>query len=150
MHDLERPTALSATFLANKGRDPKKNKMINYLDLSFYKPRNGSDGADAVYGSAMMTMAKRRTLPSWALFCFKDVTSGASSDYVPEVCAFVAKDAMLLHPIKVDGGWEGMLIALESASEQKRTFVADNGEEYELFVPLVHTKAIAEEGVVLS
>ena len=43
-----------------------------------------------------------------------------------------------------------MLIALESASEQKRTFVADNGEEYELFVPLVHTKAIAEEGVVLS
>ena len=151
MHDLERPTAMISSILANQNRDPKKSgKPLNFLDFSFYKPRHGENSANYVYGSAMLKMAKERRLPAWALFCFKEVVSSASQSYKPEVCALVAEDAMLLHPVKTPEGWEGMLIAVESASDKVRMFTDDKGRKHTLTVPHVHTKAICEEGVVLS
>lgn len=140
-----------SSILANQNRDPKKSgKPLTFLDFSFYKPRDGENSANYVYGSAMLKMAKERRLPPWALFCFKEVTQSASQSYKPEVCALVAEDALLLHPVKTSDGWEGMLIAVESASEKTRLFTDDNGRKYTLRVPYIHTKAICEEGVVLS
>jgi len=142
--------AMVSALLANQNRDPKKNKKPpGWEDFSFYKPRLGGNSANYVYGSAMLEMAKRRTLPSWALFCFKEVTETASSAYTPTMCAFVAEDAMLLHPVRKGEGWEGMLIAMESASEQPRVFVDDDGNRHHLHVPYIHTKAVAQEDVVL-
>lgn len=150
LHDNERPTAMVSALLANQNRDPKKTKKpYNWEDYSFYRAKQGGQTANYVYGSAMLEMAKRRTLPPWALFCFKEVTESASRDYVPQNCALVAQDAMLLHPVRSGNGWEGMLIALESASEQQRCFTADDGTKIRLTVPHVHTKAIAEEDVIL-
>lgn len=150
LHDNERPVAMVSAILANQNRDPKRTKKpYSWEDYSFYRPYQGKDVANYVYGSAMMQMAKHGKLPPWALFCFREITSSASSTYIPENCAFVAEDAMLLHPIKVGDGWEGLLIALESASNKDRCFVADDGTEVRLRVPHIHTKAIAEEGVVL-
>ena len=140
-----------SALLANANRDPKKNKKPpTWEDFSFYKPRNGGNTANYVYGSAMLEMAKKGKLPSWALFCFKEVTETASSAYTPAMCAFVADDAMLIHPTRVGDGWEGMLIAMESASEQQRVFVDDSGAKHTLRAPHVHTKVVCEEGVVLN
>lgn len=151
LHDSERPTAMVSSILANQNRDPKKSKKApSWEDFSFYRPRNGTSSVSYVYGSAMLEMAKKRQLPSWALFCFKEVTATASAAYTPSLCAFVAEDAMLLHPVKVGNGWEGMLIALESASEQQRTFVDDEGTKLVLRVPHVHTKVICQEDVILN
>jgi len=151
MHDQERPTAMVSALLANSQRDPKKNKKPpTWEDFSFYKPRNGGSTANYVYGSAMLEMAKKRRLPGWALFCFKEVVETASAAYVPAMCAFVAEDAMLLHPVRAGEGWEGMLIATESASEQERVFVDDSGAKHVLRVPHVHTKVICQEDVILS
>ena len=140
-----------SSLLANQNRDPKRAaKAYTFEDFSMYKPRDGGDRADYVYGSAMLKMAKLRRLPAWALFCFKEVTASANPEYDPDVCAFIAEDAMLLHPVRVGDSYEGMLIALESASERVRVFVDDEGNEITLTVPHVHTKAIAEENVILS
>ena len=149
MHDFERPTALVASILVNQNLDPKKNKPKSYEDMCFYRPADSSSRANSAYASAMLLMATRRKLPNWALFCFKEVTASADPTYTPKICGFVAKDALLLHPVQNGNGWDGMLIAMESASDQLRTFVADDGTEVELRVPHVHTKIIAEEGVTL-
>jgi hypothetical protein len=114
MHDQERPTAMVSALLANS-------------QLSFYKPRNGGSTANYVYGSAMLEMAKKRRLPGWALFCFKEVVETASAAYVPAMCAFVAE-----------------------ASEQERVFVDDSGAKHVLRVPHVHTKVICQEDVILN
>lgn len=151
LHDMERPIAMNTALQANSQRDPKKQKKAyTYEDFSFYKPMDMGSNADYVYGSAMIEMAKRGRLPAWALFCFKEVTANASPGYKPATCAFIAEDAMLLHPNRVGDGWEGMLIACESASEKTRKFVDDHGTEYWLTVPHIHTKYIAEEDIVLS
>jgi hypothetical protein len=140
-----------SSILANQNRDPKKSKKApGWEDFSFYRPRDGATTANYVYGSAMLEMAKKGRLPSWALFCFREVTETASAAYKPAMCAFVAEDAMLLHPVKVGNGWEGMLIAQESASEQQRTFVDDGGQKYVLHVPHVHTKVVCQEDVTLN
>lgn len=150
LHDLERPVAMVSSILANNNRDPKKNKKgFSYEDFSFYRPTDGGDVADYVYGSAMLEMAKKGRLPAWAMFCYKEVTSAAQPDYVPENCALVSEDAILLHPEKTQTGWSGMLIAAESASDQVRLFTADDGTVFKLAVPHIHTKYVAEENVVL-
>jgi len=151
LHDSERPIAMVSSILANKDRDPKKNrKGYSYEDFSFYKPAGGINGPEDYFGSAMVSLAKQRKLPPWALFCFKEVTSGADLNYTPENCAFIAKDAMLLHPTRSGNGWTGLLIAQESASLQARVFTDDHGNKYTLSVPHIHTKVVCEEGVVLN
>ena len=149
LHDLERPIALNSSLFANSSRDQKRGKPFGYLDMSFYKPSDQDGVVDYYYGSAMMRLAKQRKLPGWALFCFKEVTANASADYIPETCALIAEDAMLLHPVQRGGSWEGMLIAQESASGSRRTFVSENGLIVSLVVPDVHTKVVCEEGVTL-
>ena len=88
-------------------------------------------------------------MPTWALFCFNGLVAGADKSYEPETCAFIAEDAMLLHPMSTSEGWLGLLIAQESASGERRTFMDDHGQSFELTVPNIYTKVIAEEGVTL-
>ena len=65
--------------------------------------------------------------------------------------ALIAEDALLLHPQKVGpNSYEGLLIALESASEKARVFSDGEGQAVTLTLPYVKTKMIAEEDVVLS
>ena len=149
LFDYERPIAQLTSLTANGMRDPKKQKPYRYEDFSFYMPREAQDLPDGAYGAAMLTLVKRGKLPPWALFCFKQLTATASDDYEPAICALQSEDAILLHPRRTEMGYEGLLIAQESASSQRRVFVDDNGLEVVLTVPHVHTKVIAEEDVTL-
>ena len=75
----------------------------------------------------------------------------ADPSYEPIEAAFIAEDAILVHPNKVGpNSYEGLLIAMESASEQTRNFRDSKGEVITLTLPHVGTKFIAEESVILS
>ena len=151
LHDYERPIALNTTVIASQNRDPKKGKMPTYTDFSFYKPVEDGDRPDYVYGSAYMSLVKSKRLPPWALFCFKDLSASANAGYEPEEAGLVCDDAILLHPRQVgSNSYEGLLIAMESASEQRRDFVDSKGQVISLTLPYVGTKFIAEEDVILS
>lgn len=151
LHDSERPISMISSILANQHRDPKKSKkQPSYIDFCFYKPRTDEDSASYVYGSAYMKLIKDNKMPGWALFCFKDLSKVENKAYTPKNCALIAEDAMLLHPVKSEFGWTGLLIAKESASGQVRDFISDTGEVVRLNVPQIHTKVIAEEDVTLS
>lgn len=151
LHDYERPIALNTTVAASQGRDPKKGKMPTYTDFSFYKPVEDGQQPDHVYGSAYMLLVKKKRLPSWALFCFKALSASAVADYEPEEIALIAEDAILLHPRRIgQNSYEGLLIAMESASEKRRDFVDDRGRVVRLTLPYIETKFVAEEDVILS
>lgn len=94
-------------------------------------------------------MVKEDRFPSWALFCFKQLSEIADTSYVPSVTGFVSKDALLLHPVKEEDGYKGLLIAQESAGNQIRDFVDSKGNKFSLLIPCVKSKVIAEEDVTL-
>jgi hypothetical protein len=149
LYDIERPIALQTSIITNQNRDPKKGKMSTPEEFSYYISRELRDLPSRSYGSAAMTLIKQRRMPPWALFCYKDLSAAADPSYVPPEPALIACDAMLLHPVRQGSGYMGMLIAMESASEQERVFKNSNDEEIRLIVPFVRTKFIAEEDVTL-
>lgn len=151
LHDYERPIALNTTVVASQHRDPKKGKMPVYTDFSFYKPVEAGERPDYVYGSAYMSLVRDKRLPPWALFCFKALSSSANAGYEPEEAGLICDDAILLHPRLIGANsYEGLLIAMESASEQRRDFVNSKGQVISLTLPYVGTKFVAEENVILS
>ena len=140
-----------ASLTANSNRDPKKQKKAYTLDqFCLYQPEEDKNLPSYVYGSAALSAHKLGMLPNWALFCYKDLASTASKDYKPSNPVLLAKDALLLHPVKMSNGWKGLLIAEESASGQIRTFRDADGEQFKLAVPIIETKVVAIENVILS
>ena len=150
LYQAELPVAQQTALIANQQRDPKKKvEPFKASDFSFFKPAVSGERPSSHYGSAALAMIKAGTFPSWALFCFKQLSDMADPSYVPGVAGFVSEDAVLLHPTKVDGGYKGLLIARESAGNQRRDFVDDKGLTISLTVPPVRTKTIAEEDITL-
>ena len=98
----------------------------------------------------MLALAKKGMLPSWTLFCFKEVTAHADPGYTPSTLALIADDVVLIHPVRTETGYKGLLIAQESAGLAVREMTnPETGEVIKLRVPPVHTKVIAEEGATL-
>jgi len=150
LHDIERPTAQQTAVIANQQRDSKKQpKPFSLEDFSIYKPRNGEDMPRGHYGSAAMALIKAGKFPSWALFCYKELAAAANDNYVPAVAGFVSDNAILLHPVKTEDGYKGLLIAMEAASGEITYFETPKGEVVPLRVPEIGTKVVAEEDVVL-
>jgi len=149
LHDYELPIALNTAVYANSQRDPKKDqKPYGPLDFAMYKPLEG-EGPAGYYAACYVHLVERRELPQWALFCYKEVASSARGSAGRQYALF-AEDAILIGPRHTEDGFKGFLIALESASEQVRTFSDPNGNFFDLTLPKIHTKVIAEEDVFLS
>lgn len=150
MHEAEIPVALQTSVIANQNRDPKRQKKaFGYEDFSVYKPREDLDLPDGHYGAAMLEGIRLGLMPSWTLFCYKELVSSASQDYVPSDPLLVSTDAVLLHPMAVPGGYEGLLIAREAAGGKRLTFKNSKGDSFKLTVPPVNTKIVAMEDVTL-
>lgn len=136
---------------ANANRDKKKQSQpYTYLDFSFYKPQDAGETPDGHNGAAYMELSRLKLLPSWALFCYKELAASATPGYVPGEPALIAEDAILLHPELKPGGYSGLLIAMESASDQVRTFTSTKGTEFNLRVPYIETKFVARENELLT
>ena len=136
---------------ANQNRDKKRQAQpYTYLDFSFYKPQDAGETPDGHNGAAYVELVKLKLLPSWALFCYKELASSAVPGYVPGEPALIAKDAILLHPELKPGGYQGLLIAMESAGDQLRKFTSTKGTEVTLRVPYIETKFVARENELLT
>jgi|DEB0MinimDraft_4_1074332.scaffolds.fasta_scaffold09578_4 hypothetical protein len=149
LHELELPVALNTAVYANSQRDPKSSKKpASPLDFAMFKPLEGQ-GPAGYYAACYVHMIKAKELPGWALFCYKDVAPSARGRVGGQYALF-AHDAILVGPRKTEAGYKGFLIALESASGEVRTFSDPAGNFYDLTLPEIPTKVIAEEDVTLS
>ena len=150
LYQNELPIAQQTALIANQQRDTKKKvEPYKHSDFSFFKPVNSQDRPSSHYGSAALAMIKAKTFPAWALFCFKQLSDMADPSYTPGIAGFVSEDALLLHPTKTELGYTGLLIARESAGNQRRDFTDDRGNVISLLVPSIKTKVVAEEDVIL-
>lgn len=149
LHELELPVALGTAVYSNSQRDPKSNKKpLGPLDFALFKPLEG-EGPNGYYAACYLHLIAAKELPAWALFCYKEVAPSARGKAGGQY-AFFAHDAILIGPRKTEAGYKGFLIALESASGETRTFSDPNGNFYDLTLPLIQTKVIAEEDVTLN
>ena len=150
-HMHEKPIALHMSLAANLQRDSKRKKTPYVMsDFFLFQPKEENNSASARYGSAALQLIADGMYPSWALFCFNELTRNAD-DEPPAVLAFIAEDAILLGPMeKGPGSYSGLLIAEESCSLQERTFTSPCGQTVKLKLPHIHTKTIAQEGVILE
>ena len=149
LHELEMPMALNTAVYANSQRDPKSSKKpLNPMDFAMYK-RIDAEGPAGYYASCYIAAVKRGLLPHWALFCYKEIAPAANGP-AGRLLMLMAEDAILVGPRKTDEGFKGLLIAMESASEQHRSFEGPDGEVYDLLLPHIETKVIAKEDVTLS
>jgi len=145
----ERPIAMQTALHANLNRDPKKRqKPFTAEDYYLYQPRDEQDLPAGRCGAAALELIKQGKFPSWALFCYKELATGADKK-PPALLAFISESAILLAPIKTQSGYKGMLIATEEASERYLPFEAPDGSIIEMWVPKVDTKYIARDNVTL-
>ena len=148
LHENERPISMLASILVNQHKDPKKGKPVAMSDFFLYQPREAAHLPSGRFGAAAHELIKTGDFPSWALFCWKELSQGASGE-PPLILAYIASDCMLLAPVAVPGGYAGLLIASESAGNQVREMVSPCGKTVTLKIPQVQTKVIAEEDVIL-
>lgn len=80
-----------------------------------------------------MRLLKDGALPPWAMFCFADFKHATESLATSQDVALVGDDFILLAPVAIDGGYEGLLIAEHSASGKQRSA---SYEERELTVAI--------------
>jgi hypothetical protein len=150
-YHAELPIAQLTSLTANQQRDPKKvPNPYTAESFCFFRPKSLENLPSGRYGSAAVAMVEAGTYPAWALFCFKELNQKADPNYKPKFPALVSENAILLHPVRSDAGYTGLLIAREAASESMVAFKGLGGEPIPLWVPKIKTKVIAEEGVTLE
>ena len=151
LNENERPVALLTSLTANINRDSKQRRQPYELsefciygeavDDKLPHPRNGA---------AAMKLIDMDMFPSWALFAYADLKKSSEKGIAPEFLGLIGEDAVLLAPYQDDGGFVGMLIALESASDSFRIMESPNGNKYEVMIPKLNAKATALEDVFLK
>lgn len=149
LHDGERPTSMLASIMVNQGRDPRKSKPVDMTSFYIYEPKDQQNLPSGRYGAAAVELIKRRKFPSWALFCFKELSQSASGE-PPALLAYEGVDCLLLAPVATPGGFTGLFIAVESASGEVREMTSPDGQVIKVRVPIVETKIVAEEDVFLG
>ena len=149
LHNRELPVALLTSVYANSQRNPKtQKKPFDLMDFCVFSDADAEDAPAQAAAAAYMKLASDGDLPSWALFCFKDMKYRAKGK-APALVALSGEDAILLAPEEINGSYFGLLIAAESASEQKRKLTLPSGRAVWVQLPKVNTKFIAEDGVEL-
>lgn len=150
-HRNELPIAQLTALQANLSKDPKKGKNLEIKDFCFFMPREDEDLPNGRFGAAAIKLIERGMFPSWALFCYSQLASGATEGYTPAQLAWMSDDAILLHPVpgKSPMAVQGMLIARESAGGKTLEFTSEKGETIMLTVPPIKTKIVAEENATL-
>lgn len=70
----------------------------------------------------MLALIKARQFPTWALTFYEPLEAVGRHHAPPPTLALVASDAILLAPRLTPVGWQGFLIAEDTAAGQLRAF----------------------------
>lgn len=100
-------------------------------------PEGEQEQAPAAAGAALVELVRRDLFPGFALGPWYDALKAAGKGAaLPEQLAFIAEDAILLAPFRLDATtWGGYLIAMDEAAGQPRQFTDEDGQRLVLVVP---------------
>ncbi len=93
-----------------------------------------------------MKLANDDSLPDWAVFCAQDFISGDGMRFDTDP-ALISENFLLLAPLPIDDGFEGLMIATKAASNQI-VIAQYEGERYRIQVPEIKGNfGVAQAGV---
>lgn len=114
-----------------------------------YASRDDLGLPEGRFGASMLRAIDMGIWPSWALFTYSPLKQAASGP-AAEPCIALANDVLVLAPQESEGLLSGLVVAQESASDKVRQLVAPDGTVYTVKVPKIHTKFVADDGLVLQ
>jgi len=127
-------------------RDPKKQRkpyemadFCLFVDHNFNRPEERA-------ALAYMALVHKKQLPPWALAFFSDFKHGARTKRPISELVLLGTDAILLAPVDIEDGFEGLLIAEQSASGQVRSMRYQN-MIFEVRIPEFDDYLKAENGI---
>ena len=129
LHELELPSGTQYCRICQQSEGSQE--AIRNLLAQWTSPSTSAWRAkalQAIMPHATLQLIKDKLLPPWALFCYKEIAPSATGR-AGRLSILVSEDAVLVGPRKVEEGYKGLLIALESASGQTRMFHGPDGED---------------------
>lgn len=136
---------------AEINRDRKKRKNpYSIEDFYLYMDATKQNLPSSRYASAFKELLSMGLCPSWTLFVYKDLTSVTDSGKAPDEIALIHPECIILGPDFSDGECRGMLLAMESASNQILEFQSTSGYCVTLKIPPIKSKVIADEEACLK
>lgn len=134
---------------ANMNRDPKKQRkpfgaedFCCFIDQASNKPEREA-------ATAFMALVRDKVLPAWALGFFADFKNGEPTKRPSDELAMVGNDVILLAPIEIHEGFEGTIIAEQTASDQVR-HLEHSGRTWVCKIPKFDGYLYAEAGVTVD
>lgn len=97
-----------------------------------------------------MALIKLRQFPSWALFCYKELTAQANNLTPPDILCVQSSTAIILAPSIQDNTVTGLLIATEEASATIQDMYTESGKMLKVQLPVINTKVVAQDAVTLT
>lgn len=99
--------------------------------------------------AAYMRLVKDGKLPPWAIFCFSDFKHATESPADVDQVAMIGDNFILLAPVEIDGGWEGLLVA-EQVAAGKQVSAQYEGREVMVSIPPFDGYTFAKAGVEID
>lgn len=119
LHWAELPTAALArlTHAAHcEGQPPPLHEFC------FFRQEQPGERPPTEAGAAMLELIRQNRFPGFALAFYEPLHAAGQGQPAPQRLALIAKDAILLAPTPVPGGWSGFIIAEGQAQGQTRQF----------------------------
>lgn len=150
LHNAERPISYLAFQNAEINRDKKRRRQpFKPSDFYYYADDELLNLPEPKFGAAAMELIKHEQFPSWALFVYPELKKRADNATPPEVLCYQCEDAMILAPDLTGNSVQGMLLARNTASTQRRTMHSPCGRSIVVVMPEILEKVEATEGVEL-
>jgi len=78
----------------------------------------------------MLALCEQRQAPGFAMAFYDSLATAGEGTPPPTPLALLAEDALLLAPVEHHDGWQGLLLAEDTAAGQVRTFrLADDPQQ---------------------
>lgn len=122
LHWAELPTAALTRWTVAMHRSDSR-EPLELVDFCFWPPADQQQARPpAEAGAAMLELIRRQQFPRFALVAYDALAAAGKDQAAPRRLALLAGDAVLLAPRPTPQGWQGFLIAEDTAADQPRAF----------------------------
>ena len=126
LHAAERPIANLHAWYATAHRDSdQRREPFSMEEFCWFLPpkdREMGQAPPSAAGAAMLALCEQHQVPGFAMAFYDALATAGEGTPPPSLLALLAEDALLLAPVEHQDGWQGLLLAEDSAAGQQRIF----------------------------
>ena len=120
----------------------KQRKPFAIEDFCFFVDRD-QNKPEAKAAAAYMRLVKDGQLPPWAVFCFSDFKHAEADPRPASEVAIIHANFILLAPVEIDNGYQGLLLA-EHCVSLAEVDVSFDSKDLRLKLPEIEGYVVAK------